>query len=55
MDCRKCGAKRITRRRAGVFVCRHCGVQPGPMGLDRGGVPLIDPSEEDENTEVNND
>lgn len=42
MDCRKCGAKHITRRRAGVFSCKHCGVQPGPMGLDRGGSILAD-------------
>lgn len=38
MNCRKCGAKRITRRSAGVFSCAHCGVQPGPMGLTRFGL-----------------
>ena len=35
MNCRKCGAKQITRRSAGVFSCAHCGVQPGPFHLDR--------------------
>lgn len=40
MDCRKCGAKHITRRSAGVFSCKHCGVQPGPMQLDRAGSPM---------------
>ena len=35
MNCRKCGAKQITRRSAGIFVCAHCGVQPGPFHLDR--------------------
>lgn len=39
MNCRKCGAKRITRRCAGVFSCRHCGVQPDLNRLDRGGLP----------------
>lgn len=37
MNCRKCGAKRITRRKVGMFVCRRCGVQPGDMQLDRSG------------------
>lgn len=37
MNCRKCGAKRITKRRAGVFSCGHCGVQPGPNNMDRSG------------------
>lgn len=37
MQCRKCGAKHITRRRAGVFACQHCGVQPGPTLMDRFG------------------
>lgn len=37
MQCRKCGAKNITRRRAGVFVCQRCGVQPGPACMDRAG------------------
>lgn len=37
MNCRKCGAKQITRRKAGVFVCAHCGIQPGPFNLDRFG------------------
>lgn len=46
MNCRKCGAKQITRRKAGVFVCQHCGIQPGPFNLDRGGFPtqlLLEP------------
>jgi len=46
MNCRKCGAKQITRRKAGVFVCAHCGIQPGPFNLDRGGnltQPLLKP------------
>lgn len=38
-NCRKCGAKKIKRRAAGVFDCRHCGYQPGPMNLDRSGIP----------------
>ena len=37
MNCRKCGAVRITRRRAGVFSCARCGVQPGQAGFDRAG------------------
>ena len=36
-NCRKCGAKGITKRSAGVFSCVHCGVQPGPQRLDRAG------------------
>lgn len=40
MDCRKCGAKKITRRRAGVFSCRHCGVQSGATNMDRAGNPM---------------
>jgi hypothetical protein len=43
MNCRKCGAKRITKRSAGVFSCRHCGVQPGPQMLERGGLPTEPP------------
>lgn len=39
MNCRKCGAKQITRRSAGIFSCRHCGVQPGPFHLCRAGLP----------------
>lgn len=39
MNCRKCGALHITRRRAGVFACRRCGVQPGPTQMDRAGHP----------------
>lgn len=38
MNCRKCGAKHITRRAAGLFSCRHCGIQPGPVGFDRAGL-----------------
>lgn len=41
MQCRKCGSKGITRRRAGVFSCTHCGVQPGPSGMDRIGKPSV--------------
>lgn len=39
MQCRKCGAKKTTRRRAGVFSCKRCGVQPGPFQMDRFGRP----------------
>lgn len=39
MQCRKCGTKKTTRRRAGVFSCGHCGVQPGPSNMDRAGIP----------------
>lgn len=40
MDCRKCGSKKLTRRRAGFFLCQHCGVQPGVLRMDRfGNVP----------------
>lgn len=39
MNCRKCGAKQITRRSAGIFSCPHCGVQPGPFHLCRAGLP----------------
>jgi hypothetical protein len=39
MQCRKCGSKKTTRRRAGVFSCAHCGVQPGPFLMDRFGNP----------------
>ena len=38
MQCRKCGAKNITRRKAGIFSCRHCGIQPGQLRMDRGGI-----------------
>lgn len=39
-NCRKCGAKKITKREAGVFFCQHCGMQPGELGMDRmGNVP----------------
>lgn len=44
MNCRKCGAKQITRRRAGVFSCHHCGVQPDLNRLDRGGLPILKPA-----------
>lgn len=37
MNCRKCGAKQVTRRKAGIFLCQHCGFQPGPFNLDRFG------------------
>lgn len=40
MNCRKCGAKRITKRRAGFFSCRHCGIQPNLNRMDRGGLPI---------------
>lgn len=53
MNCRKCGAKRITRRSAGVFSCLHCGVQPGPQRLDRGGLHL--PNTEPESGEHHTD
>jgi hypothetical protein len=36
-NCRKCGARKITRRSAGLFVCRRCGVQPGTFNFDRFG------------------
>lgn len=39
MQCRKCGAKKTTRRMAGIFSCAHCGVQPGPFHMDRSGTP----------------
>jgi ribosomal protein L37AE/L43A len=39
MQCRKCGNGRTTRRRAGVFFCQHCGMQPGPSNMDRCGNP----------------
>lgn len=39
MHCRKCGAAKITKRRAGVFSCNHCGVQPGQFRMDRTGIP----------------
>lgn len=48
MNCRKCGAKQITRRSAGLFICRHCGIQPGPNFLDRFGNatrPAIEPEQ----------
>lgn len=48
MNCVKCGAKRITRRRAGVFSCRHCGVQSGPMKLDRAGNPMEQKTDTDD-------
>lgn len=38
MKCRKCCGN-CTRRRAGEFFCQHCGMQPGAMQMDRGGVP----------------
>lgn len=41
MQCRKCGTKKTTRRRAGVFSCHHCGVQPGPANMDRAGIPRL--------------
>lgn len=42
-NCRKCGAKKITKRAAGVFFCQHCGMQPGELGMDRfGNVPPVD-------------
>jgi ribosomal protein L37AE/L43A len=34
-DCRKCGSKKLTRRRAGEFFCQHCGMQPGVLRMDR--------------------
>lgn len=37
MNCRKCGARNITRRAAGYFSCNHCGVAPGPEHRDRSG------------------
>ncbi len=39
MNCRKCGSNKTTRRRAGVFFCQHCGMQPGPTNMDRFGNP----------------
>lgn len=49
MNCRKCGAKRITKRRAGVFSCARCGVQPGELRMDRSGKPSTpDPEPTDE-------
>lgn len=39
MNCRKCGAKKVTRRRAGTFFCQRCGMQPGVDGFDRFGNP----------------
>ena len=47
MQCRKCGAKDITRRRAGVFFCQHCGMQPGQAAMDRAGfhAPAKEPAE----------
>ena len=57
-NCRKCGAKKITKRSAGVFFCQHCGMQPGELRMDRfGNVPAIkgvnldDAPLETENTE----
>jgi hypothetical protein len=38
MKCRKCCGP-TTRRSAGIFSCRHCGVQPGQAIMDRGGIP----------------
>lgn len=37
MNCRKCGSLRVTRRRAGFFICQHCGVQPSRSNFDRFG------------------
>lgn len=45
MNCRKCGAKRIRKERAGVFHCRRCGYQPGPARMDRAGTPGQVPTE----------
>ncbi len=39
MQCRKCGRKCCNKREAGLFSCRRCGVQPGQLGYDRGGIP----------------
>ena len=39
-QCRKCGEKRITRRRAGEFFCQRCGMQPGNSQMDRVGNPI---------------
>lgn len=44
MNCRKCGARHITRRSAGIFVCQHCGVQPNLQTHDRFGNILRDPA-----------
>lgn len=44
MNCRKCGARHITRRSAGIFVCQHCGVQPNLQTHDRFGNVLRDPA-----------
>ena len=41
MNCRKCGSLRVTRRRAGFFICQHCGVQPGVLRRDRSGNPTL--------------
>ncbi len=48
MNCRKCGAKRVTRREAGVFSCKHCGVQPNLNTLDRGGLAMPAPEKDAE-------
>lgn len=37
MFCRKCGNKKTTKRSAGVFHCKHCGMQPGQSQMDRFG------------------
>ena len=46
-NCNKCGAKRITKRRAGVWSCRHCGVQGGTVlnDIDRSGNAVPPPAE----------
>lgn len=42
MNCRKCGSLRVTRRRAGFFICQLCGVQPGRANYDRlGNIPPV--------------
>ncbi len=37
MFCRKCGNKKTTRREAGVFHCKRCGMQPCRSNFDRFG------------------
>lgn len=53
--CRKCGARGITRRRAGVFSCNHCGVMPGSQNLDRSGNPMTDDNETHMNSTKDNE
>lgn len=37
MFCRKCGNKKTTKRSAGIFHCKRCGMQPGQSNMDRFG------------------